>query len=102
MSQPLQTVTFQRIRAERKAIRRLVHQHGASEPRLFGSMARGDAHARSDVDILVKAGPQTSAWFPAGLISDLEEVLGCKVDVVTEGSLHWMLRDRILEEAIPL
>ncbi|HEX4952255.1 MAG TPA: nucleotidyltransferase family protein [Thermoanaerobaculia bacterium] len=88
--------------SERAVILRLVAEHGASEPRVFGSVARGEAGEDSDLDLLVKAGPDTSAWFPAGLIQDLEALLGCRVDVVTEGALHWALRDRILREAVPL
>ena len=44
--------------------------------------------------------PETSAWFPAGLVLDLEALLGRKVDVLTEKALHWYIRDRILAEAV--
>ena len=67
--------------------------------RVFGSVARGEAGPNSDVDFLVDAGPNRSAFFPAGLLADLEEALGCKVDVLTENSLHWYIRDRVLQEA---
>jgi hypothetical protein len=46
--------------------------------------------------------PEHSAWFPAGLIVDLEELLACEVDVVTQDALHWYIHDRVLEEAVPL
>ncbi|HVR99390.1 MAG TPA: nucleotidyltransferase domain-containing protein, partial [Thermoanaerobaculia bacterium] len=88
--------------SKREEILRIAEQHGASQVRVFGSVARGDARSDSDVDLLVKAGPHTSPWFPAGLILDLEELLERKVDVLTEGGLHWYLRDRILAEAVPL
>ena len=65
-------------------------------------MARGDAGPESDVDLLVDVGEKHSPWFPGGLVADLEELLGCKVDVLTEPALHWFIRDRILAEAIPL
>lgn len=94
--------TRELIATKRDDILRLVSRHGASEPRLFGSVARGEATAESDVDLLVKAGESTSAWFPSGLIQDLQELLGRRVDVVTEAALHWTLRDRILKEAEPL
>ena len=57
---------------------------------------------KSDIDFLVEAGSETSRWFPAGLILDLEELLGCKVDVVTQHALHWYIRERIIKEAVPL
>ena len=46
--------------------------------------------------------PEHSPWFPAGLIVDLERLLGCEVDVVTEEALHWYIHDQVLEEAVPL
>ena len=90
---------LKRRRAEILAVAR---RHGATDIRVFGSVARGEDNPASDVDLLVKSGPVTSSWFPAGLIQDLEELLGRKVDVVTETSLHWYIRDKILTEAVPL
>jgi predicted nucleotidyltransferase len=78
------------------------HRHGARNVRLFGSVVRGEATENSDIDFLVDAGEKTSPWFPAGLIDELETLLGRRVDVVTEDSLHWLLRRRILKEARPL
>jgi len=92
----------QRVQAKRQHILRTAARHGARNVRLFGSAARGEATSDSDVDFLVDVGPDHSAWFPAGLIVDLEELLGCEVDVVTEDGLHWYIRDRVLEEAVPL
>ena len=92
----------QRIQAKRQEILRIAAEHGARNVRVFGSSARGEAGPRSDVDLLVAVQPKHSAWFPAGLIVDLQELLGCEVDVVTEEALHWYIRDRILEEAVPL
>jgi hypothetical protein len=77
-------------------------KHGAHNVRVFGSVARGEADAESDIDFLVEVGTIHSAWFPAGLTADLEELLGRKVDVVTENALHWYIRDRVLKEALPL
>jgi uncharacterized protein len=90
------------LREKRNEILEIARRHGASEVRVFGSVAQGAARADSDLDLLVRPGAQTSPWFPAGLILDLEELLGRKVDVVTEGGLHWYIRDRILAEAVPL
>ena len=58
-------------------------RHGAYNVRVFGSTVRGEAGPESDVDLLVDVGPTHSRWFPAGLILDLEELLGRGVDVVT-------------------
>lgn len=70
--------------------------------RVFGSVARGEATENSDIDLLVEVGPHPSPWFPSGLILDLEELLGRKVDVMTENGVYWLLRRRILKEAVPL
>lgn len=90
------------LQEKRQDILKIAAKHGAYNVRVFGSVARGEADDRSDVDILVDAGPETSSWFPAGLIIDLEELLGCEVDVVTEGGLRPRIKDRVLKEAIPL
>lgn len=90
------------IQEKREEILRLAARHGARNLRLFGSVARGEAQPGSDVDILIEAGPERTPWFPGGLIADLEELLGCKVDIVTEKALHWYIRDRVLKEAVPL
>ena len=90
------------LREKREDILRIAERHGAYDVRVFGSVARGDAGPESDVDLLVKVGSHTSPWFPVGLIQDLEDLLGRKVDVVTEDGVYWLLRRRILKEAKPL
>ena len=70
--------------------------------RVFGSVARGDAGPHSDVDFLIEAGPSTSSWFPGGLIADLEDALGRRVEIVTERALSPELRDQVLREAVPV
>ncbi len=65
-------------------------------------MARGDAGPASDVDLLVDVGPRTSAWFPGGLVAELELLLKRRVQVITENGLDQLLRDRVLSEAVPL
>ena len=92
----------QLLREKREEIQRIAARHGARNIRVFGSVARREARPNSDIDLLVDAGPETSPWFPAGLILDLEEVLGCKVEVVTEKGLNEYLRDQVLTEAVPL
>jgi predicted nucleotidyltransferase len=90
------------LQEKREEILRIAARHGAYNVRVFGSVVKGEAGPHSDVDFLVEVGPGRSAWFPAGLMLDLEELLGCKVDVVTERALHWYIHDRVLEEAVPL
>jgi predicted nucleotidyltransferase len=87
---------------QRAEILRIATKHGAKHVRVFGSVARGEAGEDSDLDLLVEKGSETSPWFPAGLILELEALLGCKVDVVTEKGISPFLRERIQEEAVPL
>jgi len=90
------------IKSKREQILRLAHRHGVTAVRVFGSMARGDAGPRSDVDLLIDVGPEPSAWFPGGFVAELEELLGRRVQVVTERGLDDLLRERVLAEAVPL
>lgn len=90
------------LQAQRDAILKLAEKHGAQNVRVFGSVVRGEETADSDIDFLVDLGETLSPWFPTGLIRDLEELLGRKVDVVTARSLHYYIRDKVLEEAQPL
>ena len=87
---------------KREEILRIAARHGACNVRIFGSVARGEARPESDVDFLVDVGPDHSAFFPGGLVADLEDLLGRRVDVVELAGLHWYLRDKILKEAAPL
>ncbi|MEO8591741.1 MAG: nucleotidyltransferase family protein [Candidatus Solibacter sp.] len=96
-------VTLDTLRAERREeILRLAEQRGAHSLRVFGSVARGEANENSDLDLLVAWEPGRSLMDHAGLVEDLQELLGMKVHVGTEQSLHWYVRDRILREARPL
>lgn len=90
------------LKSKREEILRLARRHGVTRVRVFGSMARGDAGPQSDVDLLIDVGAEPSPWFPGGLITDLEELLGRRVQVVTERGLDVLLRDRVLQEAVPL
>ena len=96
-------VTLDTLRVERREeILRLARRHGAHSLRVFGSVARGEATDDSDLDLLVAWEPGRSLLDHAGLVQDLQELLGIKVHVGTEKSLHWYVRDRILREATPL
>jgi predicted nucleotidyltransferase len=90
------------LRDKRDEILAIAERHGAQNLRVFGSVARGEAGPESDVDFLVEAGAQHTPFFPGGLLADLEDLLGRKVDVVTPASLHWYIRDRVMKEARPL
>lgn len=93
---------YSELKARRSEILNLADKHGARNIRIFGSVARGEESESSDVDFLVEAGPACSAFFPGGLLADLEALLGRRVDIVTEKGLHWYIRDRVLKEAVPL
>jgi predicted nucleotidyltransferase len=96
-------VTLDTLRAERREeILRIAARHGAHSVRVFGSVARGDADEGSDLDLLVAWEQGRSLLDHARLVRDLQELLGIKVDVGTEKSLHWYVRDKILREATPL
>lgn len=90
------------VRQKRNEILRIAERHGAYNVRVFGSVARGEAGPDSDVDLLIDVGEKTSSWFPAGLILDLEDLLGRRVDVVTERALRPELRPYVLRDAKPL
>ena len=96
-------ITLDKLRAERREeILKLAARRGAHGVRVFGSVARGDASESSDLDLLVAWEPNRSLLDHAGLVQDLQDLLGMKVHVGTEKSLHWYVRDRILSEATPL
>jgi uncharacterized protein len=98
-----QAVTLEQcLQEKREEIKRIAARHGAYNIRIFGSVARGDAGPESDIDLLIDVGSNTSSWFPAGLILDLEALLGRRVEVITERALSPDLRDHVLREAIPL
>jgi uncharacterized protein len=90
------------VRQKREHIISIAARHGAKNIRVFGSVARGEASETSDVDFLIDLEPGRSLFDLIGFLQDLEELLGKKVDVVTEDSIYWLLRRRIVKEAVPL
>ena len=90
------------LKSRREEILRIAARHGASNVRVFGSVARGEAGENSDIDLLVDLEKGRSLLDRVGLMVELEDLLGRKVDVVTEQGLYWLLRRRILKEARPL
>lgn len=91
------------IRARRTEITGIAQRSGAREVRVFGSVARGEANDASDVDLLVTMDQGRTLFDIGGLLVELEELLGCRVDAVTEGEIsNSETREAILREAVPL
>lgn len=90
------------LREKRNEILEIANRHGVRSLRVFGSTARGRAGEASDVDFLVELEPGRSLLDLGGLLMDLQELLGREVDVVTPNGLRPRIRQRVLEEAVPL
>jgi predicted nucleotidyltransferase len=90
------------LQASREEILHLATEYGARNVRLFGSRARGEAGPDSDIDFLVEMEPGRSLLDLGRLLMDLQDLLGCRVDVVEPEGLHWYIRDAVLKEAVPL
>lgn len=90
------------LRAQRKRILEVAHLHGATHVRIFGSVARGHAGVKSDVDFLVSFEPGRSLLDHASLQLALETLLARRVDIASERGLKAKYRDRILREAVAL
>lgn len=90
------------LHERRDEIIKIANRYGAHDVRIFGSVARGDAHATSDLDLIVRFDPDRSLFDHGGLIVELEELLGIKVDVVSENGLRERFRASVAREAVPL
>ncbi len=90
------------IEENRQKILEIAAEHGAYDVRIFGSVARGEADETSDIDLVVKMEPGRSLMDLGGLVFDLQELLGVKVDVVTENGLRERIREQVMREAVPL
>jgi predicted nucleotidyltransferase len=95
-------VALNDILIRRDEILRIAARHGAHDVRLFGSVVRGEAGADSDVDFLVRLDDDRSMIDHIALIRELEDLIGCRVDVVSEDALHRFVRSSILAEGMPL
>lgn len=95
-------VTVDDIRRRREEILRIAAGHGAHNVRLFGSVVRGEAMEGSDVDLLVKLDDDRSLIDHIALMRELEDLLRCAVDVVSEDALHRSIRARVLQEGVAL
>lgn len=87
---------------QRQKILQIAASHGARDVRIFGSMARGEARPDSDLDLLVKLDPGQSLLDIIALKQDLEDLIGRKVDVLTEAAISPYIREQVLENAISL
>ena len=90
------------LTSKRREILELAKKHGAHDVRVFGSVATGQEHEKSDVDFLVDLEPSRSVLDQIALQQDLEELLGRRVDVVLIGGLSPYLEGRVLAEAVRL
>lgn len=96
------TVTLEKLRRHRDELLAIAARSGASDLRIFGSVARGEDAAASDVDFLVRMERGRSLLDLVALRDDLESAIARRVDVVSENGIHPHLRQRILAEAKPL
>lgn len=94
---------YDKLQERREEIIAVAAKHGAYNVRIFGSVARHEADSASDLDLLVEMmEPGRSLFDLGGLLMDLQELLGCRVDVVTERGLRGRIRERVLKEATAL
>jgi uncharacterized protein len=94
--------TLDALRARRDEILRLAQKYGVHDIRVFGSFVHGDARAESDVDLLVKLEEGRTLFDHSGFAYEAAELLGRNVDVVEESTLHRLIREEVLAEAVPL
>lgn len=90
------------LETKKDEIQAIADRHGVRRLRVFGSVARGEAGLDSDVDFVVLFEEGSSLLDQASLLVDLQDLLGVRVDVVSEGGINPRMRDRILSEAMPL
>ena len=93
---------YEHLKTKREEILEMAAKYGAYNVRVFGSVARGEADSASDVDLLVEMESGRSLLDLGGLLMELQELLGCQVDIVTEKGLRRRIRDRVLNEAVPI
>ncbi len=94
--------TIDLLRSKREEIIAIATKYGASNIRVFGSVARKEATNTSDIDLLIDLEPERSLFSLIALKQELEQVLNCQVDLAEPHSLHHLIRDRVLQEAVEL
>ncbi|AFY60096.1 nucleotidyltransferase family protein [Synechococcus sp. PCC 6312] len=102
MSNIKEKLNLRFLQQKREDILAIAQKHGAKNIRVFGSIARGDADEKSDIDFLVEMEVGRSLFDLGGLQYDLEILLGLQVDVVSQKGLKKSIRDRVLSESIVL
>jgi len=90
------------LKEKRKEILCVAARHGARNVRVFGPLARCAADSQSDIDLPVEFEPDRSLLDHAALWLELQDLMGCKVEVVSEGGVKARIRDRVLREAVPV
>ncbi|MEL6553645.1 MAG: nucleotidyltransferase family protein [Cyanobacteria bacterium J06621_11] len=94
---------LERLQEKRTEILAITSQHGAFNVRVFGSVARGEETAESDIDFLIDYDAEkTTPWFPGGLLMDWQDLLDRKVDILTEQGISSLIREQVLSEAKPI
>jgi predicted nucleotidyltransferase len=90
------------LASNNEAIRKIVFSHKGRNPRVFGSVSRGEDADGSDLDILVDPEPDMTLLDIGAMRSELKQLLGIQVDVLTPKALPLKFRDRVLHEAVPV
>jgi uncharacterized protein len=93
---------LEQLRQKRNDILAIADKYGATNLRIFGSVARGDDRPDSDIDILIDQENRWSLFDHIGMMQDFEDLLGCKVDLVTADAVRERIKDRIFKDAIVL
>ena len=95
-------MTLAELRQYREQIEAIASEHGVVAIRVFGSVARGDAGERSDVDLLVELEQGRGLFDLGAFLADVQELVGESVDVVTPNGLRSRIRDRVVQESVAL
>lgn len=95
-------ITRQTLSEHRDEILSIAERHGASDVRVFGSVARGDSRESSDLDLIVRLAPDRSMFDLGSLVMDLQDLLGVRVDIVSEAGMRQRFRDHVLQDAVAL
>lgn len=94
--------TGRALSARREELRAVLERYGVSNVQVFGSVARGKDSQDSDLDLLVDLPPDLGLFALAGIIDELESIVGARVDLVSRSSLRGQVRDRIEADLLPL
>ena len=90
------------IQAKRPEILEIAQRYGARDIRIFGSVARGDQTETSDLDLIVRFDTGRTLFDQGGLLMELQDLLGVKVDIISERGMRPRFREQVMKEAVPL